>query len=126
MYVHLSFNFFFSISNSQHLSQNQSHSIMSKTTSTTLESLNIKPDELNTTMETLEKLAKAGQAGFDLFNTRPMKRLRKAVVPFLEEMRKKFAWDIDAQERKRNLKRKRNTVGLICSLNPNTAAIDTY
>ena len=97
---------------------------MSKTTSTTLESLNIKPDELNTTMETLEKLAKAGQAGFDLFNTRPMKRLRKAVVPFLEEMRKKFAWDIDAQERKRNLKRKRNTVGLICSLNPNTAAIE--
>ena len=97
---------------------------MSKTTSTTLESLNIKPDELNTTMETLEKLAKAGQAGFDLFNTRPMKRLRKAVVPFLEEMRKKFAWDIDAQERKRNLKRKRNTVGLICSLSPNTAAIE--
>ena len=73
----------------------------------TLDSLGITEEQVKTTMETLETLAKAGEPGFDLFNSRPMKRMRKAVVPFLEEMRKKFAINVDEQEKKRHLKRKR-------------------
>ena len=71
----------------------------------TLDSLGITEEQVKTTMETLETLAKAGEPGFDLFNSRPMKRMRKAVVPFLEEMRKKFAINVDEQEKKRHLKR---------------------
>jgi NAD(P)-dependent dehydrogenase (short-subunit alcohol dehydrogenase family) len=82
---------------------------MTTTTPLTLDALGITPEALTTTIKTLEILSQAKQPGIDLFNSRPLKKLRKAVVPFLDEMRKKFSWDLDEQERKKNNKRKRAT-----------------
>ena len=76
----------------------------------TSESLGISSEDLATACTVLEKLGGAGDAGIALFNAKSetMRRLRKAVAPLLEEMRRKFGVGLDEREHKRRAKKRRS------------------
>ena len=77
----------------------------------TLASVGIAPEEVSAACAVLEKLAAAGAPGLALFNATgrpPMRRLRKAVAPLLEEMRRKFGVGLDEREHKRRAKKRLN------------------
>ena len=77
----------------------------------TLASLGIAHTDLSAACSALEALSGAGKSGLALFHApgRPLlRRLRKAVAPFLEEMRRKFGVGLDEREHKRRAKKRLN------------------